>query len=588
MAYLDRQVVQEDETGWGHPQLSKQEASSGKEFLIDLEQKDSKIINVNGKCDEDALFAFKQLSSPNGHLYPLSKRIALKALKLWTDDPPKKLTWPQYKLMATTTFVTPNYCSGWAWGNKGICFHVTALRKFLNLPPLPGHSERKLTKTQRGCGRKRRKRRATYRSETVTKKARYSPSKSLITTMSEPSASSSSEGSDDVSTEILEEQVEIPDEPLNSDGNSSDESSDHRNNDDARNNGGAGLVNPGNLCYLNALVQCVNPIFSPYAEHMANHARSGTIHEFGSLLMSMRSSDTALDASGLHSELNNTANGRLPFGFQQDAHETWYALYQQLMKNNRRACCSPGGVIMGDYVTVETLSIYQCVDCGHSIYDHRDVKRLTSENRESSLLLTLPTNNKVTVSISDLLVDTYDNEHDGIELEEFKCLDDPPCVGNTRRRRRNRSKKTRKKSAEGKKADRIVGTSPSALVVTLKRHVFRADRAMKNTVRVQLKQHEVFKVFSLKPEEDAVLQRRQLLAVLCHIGRNMTSGHYYTYVSDVLGNWKKYDDDTVTDSSWADVIKENSSAYMLLYGFAYTIQDRDRACRSKRSRCTSK
>jgi ubiquitin C-terminal hydrolase len=589
----------------GSRQLSQESKQSEGQFVIEMEKKKSKVININGKDGEDVCYAFKQYSSPNGPLYPLKKSVALRIAKLWAAflaDPNKRMTWNQFKLMATTTLCTPKVCICWQWGNNGLCFHVTAIRKVHGLPPLHGNSERKLTNTQRGCGRKRRKRRSTFRSEQVAKKARRSMTSTHKSVGTKKSVAKQSmpivvESSDDVSSMSSTDEptgerstsnhVEYPDDKTSKpcENSRSDDNAPCPGDSSSPNNANEGLVNPGNLCYLNALVQCVNLAFRPWAEYMANHARSGTVHEFGSLLLELNQSEVAVNASRLHTQLNRTVNGRLKFGDQQDAHEVWVALYGQLM-NQQQPCRSPGGVIMGDYVTVSTLSLYQCVDCGHATYDHRDVKQQSAA--QCSLLLELPTDAKDTCSVSQLLTKKYDNEHDGIGVEEFTCLADPPCAENTSRRRKNRRKNVKTKTIEGKEATRIVATSPGAIVVTLGRYVLRNGRSMKNRVRVHLKENEIFKVFSIIPDEGATLESRQLLAVLCHVGRNLNNGHYYTYVSDIDGNWKKYNDASVTESSWSAVAKEQSNAYILLYGHARVRVIHDRMGRITRSRRTPK
>ena len=63
----------------------------------------------------------------------------------------------------------------------------------------------------------------------------------------------------------------------------------------------------------------------------------------------------------------------------------------------------------------------------------------------------------------------------------------------------------------------------------------------------------------------------QLHAVLVHEGQ-AASGHYWAYVYNKEHNkWLKYNDITVTDSSWEELEKEsiggyhNASAYCLMY-----------------------
>lgn len=61
-----------------------------------------------------------------------------------------------------------------------------------------------------------------------------------------------------------------------------------------------------------------------------------------------------------------------------------------------------------------------------------------------------------------------------------------------------------------------------------------------------------------------------LHAVLVHEGQ-AASGHYWAYIYDKNKQWLKYNDITVSDASWEELVKEsvggyhNASAYCLMY-----------------------
>ena len=54
-----------------------------------------------------------------------------------------------------------------------------------------------------------------------------------------------------------------------------------------------------------------------------------------------------------------------------------------------------------------------------------------------------------------------------------------------------------------------------------------------------------------------------LYGVIVHAGLTKSSGHYYAYVKGSDGKWRKFDDSSVFEVSWDEVMR--SQAYMLFY-----------------------
>jgi flagellar biosynthesis GTPase FlhF len=154
-------------------QPSPAQQLGAKEFLKELQAKKSLIINFNKQSGEGMCIAFKQSSSTGrAPLFPIARREAQRAAKLWSKGSASSMTWTEFDLMATITFTNLRCCFPcWSWGTTGNCYHQDALRAFVGAPDLTDPMNRKL-QAARGRGRKRRKRARYFVQQTDGEKAR--------------------------------------------------------------------------------------------------------------------------------------------------------------------------------------------------------------------------------------------------------------------------------------------------------------------------------------------------------------------------------------------------------------------------------
>ena len=92
-----------------------------KEFLKELRAKPSLIINYNWQTGEKMCIVFKQISSSSAPLYPITKRVARQAARLWSKGPTSSISWKECDFMGTMTYTSIRYCFPcWSCGTTGI------------------------------------------------------------------------------------------------------------------------------------------------------------------------------------------------------------------------------------------------------------------------------------------------------------------------------------------------------------------------------------------------------------------------------------------------------------------------------------
>ncbi|XP_050388212.1 ubiquitin carboxyl-terminal hydrolase 23 isoform X2 [Argentina anserina] len=304
---------------------------------------------------------------------------------------------------------------------------------------------------------------------------------------------------------------------------------------------GAGLINMGNTCYLNSVLQCLT-----YTEPLAAYLQSGrhrnschikngfcalcAIQEHVSLaLQSTKSILPKALVCNLQRISRNFRKSR-----QEDAHEYMVNLLESMHK-----CCLPSGV------PSESPSAYE-KSLVHKIFGGRlrsRVKCLQCSYCSDKLdpFLDLSLEIAKANSLNKALVNfTAEEQLDGGE-RQYQCQ---KC---------NQKVRAMKQMT--------IHKPPSVLSIHLKR--FRAhDPGQKINKEVQFGPTLDLRPFvsGAYPEGDL---KYTLYGVLVHYGASTYSGHYYCFVRTSTGIWLSLDDNDVKQVREMTVLQQK--AYMLFY-----------------------
>lgn len=313
-----------------------------------------------------------------------------------------------------------------------------------------------------------------------------------------------------------------------------------------------GLINTGNSCFANAVLQCLT-----YTRPLAAFLLEGTHSTFcekrspcvlcelevhfqnlrrvrrgrgggGGALFSARPVLQGLQTWG-----NGLGNGQ-----QEDAHE-----FMRFIVDAMQAVClaEAGGEKFLDLATQETSLIHhifggvlksqvQCLVCHHE-----------SARYESVLDLAVEVNGSIQSLEEGLEQFTSPEWLDGDN--KYKC---DRCKGYVR---------------AGKRLSIEVG--PNILTIALKR--FQAGRFGKLNKRVSFPSELHISPYMSKEPEPGKAPVYDLYAIIVHLDMFNSSffGHYVCFVQDSLGRWFKVDDCQVVETNLATVLEQR--AYLLFY-----------------------
>ncbi|GER34498.1 ubiquitin carboxyl-terminal hydrolase [Striga asiatica] len=290
-----------------------------------------------------------------------------------------------------------------------------------------------------------------------------------------------------------------------------------------------GLVNCGNSCYANAVLQCLT-FTRPIASYLLHGVHSKTCRKmdrcfictFEHLIQKGQTMDSPLSPVGLLSQIQ-------PIGREEDAHENVVDKMQSICLEEAGASgsLSEGSTLMGLTFGGYLRSKIKCMKCSGR-----------SERFDRMMDLTVEIDGSI-CTLEDALKQFTISETLGGD-DKYKC--------------------SRCKSYEKAKKKLTVLEAPNILTIVLKR--FRAGNLEK------LNKHVKFpEVLNLSPYMSGMNDKcpmYQLYAVVVHLGTNAAySGHYVSYVRDLQGDWFKIDDSLVSHVDLETVL--SVEAYILFY-----------------------
>ncbi|CAA0831200.1 Ubiquitin carboxyl-terminal hydrolase 17 [Striga hermonthica] len=293
-----------------------------------------------------------------------------------------------------------------------------------------------------------------------------------------------------------------------------------------------GLVNCGNSCYANAVLQCLT-FTRPIASYLLHRVHSKTCRKtdwcfictFEHLIQKGQAMDSPLSPVGLLSQIQ-------PIGREEDAHEFLRNVVDKMQsicleEAGASGSLSEGSTLMGLTFGGYLRSKIKCMKCSGR-----------SERFDRMMDLTVEIDGSI-CTLEDALMQFTMSETLGGD-DKYKC--------------------SRCKSYEKAKKKLTVLEAPNVLTVVLKR--FRAGNLEK------LNKHVKFpEVLNLSPYMSGMNDKcpiYQLYAVVVHLGKNAAySGHYVSYVRDFHGDWFKIDDSLVSRVDLETVL--SVEAYILFY-----------------------
>ncbi|KAK6114748.1 hypothetical protein DH2020_007017 [Rehmannia glutinosa] len=320
-----------------------------------------------------------------------------------------------------------------------------------------------------------------------------------------------------------------------------------------------GLVNCGNSCYANAVLQCLT-CTKPLIIYLLrqSHSRAGCAKdwclmcELEQLVGMLRESGGPLSPTNILMYIRSL-NSQIGDGSQEDAHE-----FLRLLVASMQSICLEGfgGEKCVDPRLQDTTFIQhmfggclrskvKCLRCQHE-----------SERYENMMDLTLEIFGWVE-SLEDALTQFTSTEVlDGENM--YRCA---RCAAYVRARKQLK-----------------IQEAPNILTIVLKR--FQEGNYGKINKCISFP--EMLDMIPFMTGTDDIPPLYVLYAVVVHLDTSNASfsGHYISYVKDLQGNWFRVDDTEVQPVELSQVMTEG--AYILFYMRSYPRPDR--ACNGKLSR----
>lgn len=302
-----------------------------------------------------------------------------------------------------------------------------------------------------------------------------------------------------------------------------------------------GLINIGNSCYANAVLQCLafTPPLSAYLVQ-GLHSKSCTnktwcfICEFERLILKSKDTKSPLSPTGILSQLQSIGS-QLGNGKEEDAHE----FLRHAIDTMQSVCLMEAGInasgsleedttLMGQTFGGYLRSKIKCMKCGGK-----------SERQERMMDLTVEIEGEISTLAEALRRFTSTETLDG--ENKYHCV--------------------RCKSYQKAKKKLTVSEAPNILTVALKR--FQSGKFGKLNKPVQFPEILDLAPFVSGTSDKTPIYRLYGVVVHLDVMNASFSGHYVCYLKNIQNKWFKVDDSVVTAVELERVLTKG--AYMLFY-----------------------
>uniref|UniRef100_A0A182J346 Uncharacterized protein n=1 Tax=Anopheles atroparvus TaxID=41427 RepID=A0A182J346_ANOAO len=331
----------------------------------------------------------------------------------------------------------------------------------------------------------------------------------------------------------------------------------HGDNSLIRSNARVGLVNLGNTCYMNSVVQALAMTKQFCTEVLLKQIDAPPFSEIQQLLaLLIHSRRPELTPRAV---LASTRPPGFAPGYQQDSSEFLSYLLDRLHEQEKKL--------------LHAASHHQQQDTGSSSASNPS-KTLVQNTFEGQLSVgclcavcnsanhTIETFRSLDLSFPDdrELAVAADGTHSVQKLLDYFCSSEK-LVGE------NQYFCDRCQQLRDCERSVTVTVPPQNLILTVKHFRYDQSRNLRAKLMNKILHNENISLVVT----DADGHRRQLhyrnYAVVVHYGTNMDSGHYYTYAQDGSGSWFKFNDNYVTECSTSELqnIPSPNTPYILFY-----------------------
>lgn len=334
---------------------------------------------------------------------------------------------------------------------------------------------------------------------------------------------------------------------------------------------GGGLINVGNTCFLNSVLQCLTycpPLYNFLVKLNGGHSKSCKINQF-CMLCEMEKHVKRIKGSNGGSikpmsivQRLKYINKSFQFGRQEDAHEFLRYLIDHMWK----AC------LMNLDINVNNNNSNKLSSNNNNIINSKldpRVKETTLINhifggyhRSQVLCLTCNTRSNTFDFFMDIILDIRNAK----SLEEaLKRFTQQETLENENA---YKCGVCRKKVTARKKF--TVYKEPNVATFQLKR--FDSDRIFGGKIIKFISYPEELDLRPYMSDPTKSSMKYQLSAVLVHVGHSTNSGHYFCYIKNSNNFWYRMDDSNVSLVSINTVLAQQ--AYVLFYTKKPTIEQR--------------
>lgn len=307
---------------------------------------------------------------------------------------------------------------------------------------------------------------------------------------------------------------------------------------------GAGLINLGNTCFMNTVIQCLTycPPLANYLLHDNDHSTKCTITGFCMMCLLQRHMKRAIGKTGdvikpldVYQRLKLIAK-HFQFGRQEDAHEFLRYVIDHLWKS---CLIQTNGVAKLDSASKETTVINKIFGGYHrsQVICLRCKKESNTFDHFMDFILDIKQNVMSLEKALEKFTQPELLQHEN----SYKC---PKC----------------KMKVDAQKRFSVFRT-PNVATFQLKRFDYNRSFGGKITKPITYPEKLNLRPYMSDTQGDPVWYR--LNAVLVHSGPTCNSGHYYCYVKNSNGIWYIMDDQRVNEVSLNRVLSQ--SAYVLFY-----------------------